>query len=305
MIFEHESKEISHYGTGKGLKYLSENNEATIKFMEFFEFPNEKYSASDVAAMFNRKYREASGKLCARVPYHKGGFEVTGLPDGVEFKKPTSYGANTIQAIMKNSENIKFFIVENQASDREETLQLTSKHSQALTKIVDSDKIGRILSGETSIKKDDLEVADPDLSASDFQVLMTDLHSHFEKDAMSALIANYQSSFRHKGYILPVYTETEDPYWLFYHPGTATEIESLSPEDSISGYWLDKATSNLEFKLLHKKTSIKALNVICFDGNLGSLRLKKHLLLCNRTTIVLPVDFDTSIVKCLEHQGFS
>ncbi|XP_028397528.1 general transcription factor II-I repeat domain-containing protein 1-like [Dendronephthya gigantea] len=152
MIFEHESKEISHYGTGKGLKYLSENNEATIKFMEFFECPNEKYSASDVAAMFNRKYREASGKLCARVPYHKGGFEVTGLPDGVEFKKPTSYGANTIQAIMKNSENIKFFIVENQASDREETLQLTSKHSQALTKIVDSDKIGRILSGETSIK---------------------------------------------------------------------------------------------------------------------------------------------------------
>ena len=161
------------------------------------------------------------------------------------------------------------------------------------------------MSGKLSIKEEDLDVANLDLSANDFQILVTDLRSHFEKDAMSALIANYQSSLSHKGYILPVYTETEDPYWLFYYPGTAMEIETLLPQDDISGYWLDKTTSKLEFKLLHKKTSIKALNVVSLDSNLGSVRLKKNLVLCNDTTIVLPMDFDSSILRCLKKQGFS
>ena len=63
---------------------------------------------------------EATGQPSARVPYNQGGFQVTGLPDGVEFIKPTGYGSNTIQAIMKNSENIKFSIVPNQISDRDQ-----------------------------------------------------------------------------------------------------------------------------------------------------------------------------------------
>lgn len=57
---------------------------------------------------------EASGKPFARVPYLRGGFEVTGLPDGIPFKKPTAYGTKTIQELMKNAEKIQFKIAEKQ-----------------------------------------------------------------------------------------------------------------------------------------------------------------------------------------------
>ena len=83
---------------------------------------------------------------------------MTGLPDGVGFKKPNAYGTNTIQVIMKNSENIKFSTVQRQIGDCEATV--TARYFQA-GEIIDSDK-------QISIKEENLEVANLDLSASDF-----------------------------------------------------------------------------------------------------------------------------------------
>lgn len=253
---------------------------------------------------------EASGKPFARVPYLRGGFEVTGLPDGIPFKKPTAYGTKTIQELMKNAEKIQFKIAEKQVgftSSRQELI--TAKQTayyRVLGKIIDSDKIPGCLSRDVLITEQDLEVSNLDLLASEFHVLVTDLNDHFEKDAMISLIANYQSGLTHKGYHLPVYTDTEEPYWLFYHPGSSSEIEKLLPEDRIWGYWLDKTSTKMEYKLLlsNEKACITALNVVCCDGELGSLRLKQNISVCDGATIVVPVDFDSSILTCLDEQGF-
>ena len=249
---------------------------------------------------------EASGKPLARVPYLHGGFEVTGLPEGVPFKKPTAYGSNTIQAIMKNAEKIKFNIVPKEVgltpSRGQETLTEAAKE-RLLKKIMDDHKIAGCLSRKTRIFEQDLEVINLDLLANEFRLLVTDLSDHFEKDAMLSLISNYQSSLTHQGYVLPVYTDTEEPYWLFYFPGGSCEMESLHSQDKIWGYWLDK-TSNLEYRLLLNRSSIVALNVVCYDGELGSLRLKTNISLCDGVSIVLPSDFNASILRCLKEQGF-
>ena len=250
---------------------------------------------------------EASGKPLARVPYLHGGFEVTGLPEGVSFKKPTAYGSNTIQAIMKNAEKIKFNIAPKEVglapSRGQETLTEAAKQKLS-KKILDNDKIAGCLSREKRIFEQDLQVTNLDLLANEFRLLVTDLSDHFEKDAILSLISNYQSSLTHQGYVLPVYTDTEEPYWLFYFPGGSCEMESLHSQDKIWGCWLDKTSSNLEYRLLLNRSSIVALNVVCYDGELGSLRFKTNISLCDGVSIVLPSDFHASILKCLKEQGF-
>lgn len=224
--------------------------------------------------------------------YARGGFEVTGLPDGIAFKKPTGYGLKQIQEIMKNAEKIKFKIIE----EKEE-------YSRVLHKIIDEDKIAACLSKHALVTEQDMEVSDLDLLTSEYHILVTDLKDHFEKDAMTSLIANYQCCLTHKGYVLPVYTDTSEPYWLFYYPGTSSEIEGFIPEDKIRGYWLNKS-SDLEYKVLASKTSITALNVVCLNGELGTLRLKRNISIQEGSTISIPIEFNSSVLTCLEEQGF-
>ena len=251
---------------------------------------------------------EASGKVSAHVPYLKGDFEVTGLPDGVSFKKPTAYGSNTIQDIMKNADKIKFKMIEPKQLQLATPIVDAGKqatHSRILEKIIDGDKVARVLSGDEQILEQDLEVLNLDLLAREFHVLISDLNRCFEKDAFLALIANYQSGLSHEGYVLPLYTESEEAFWLFYFPGSSCKIEKLHPEDKIWGYWLDKTSTELEYKLLHdKKACINALNVVTFNGEVGSLRLKHSIPLHNGATIALPLDFKLSILRCLNEQGF-
>lgn len=52
---------------------------------------------------------DACGKPC-KVPYLKGGFEVHGLPEGIPFKKPYSYGRIQLKQIMQHANNIHFTI---------------------------------------------------------------------------------------------------------------------------------------------------------------------------------------------------
>ena len=250
---------------------------------------------------------EASGKPLARVPYLHGGLEVTGLPEGVSFKKPMAYGSNTIQAIMKNAEKIKFNITPKDVglapSQGQETITQAAKQ-KLFKKILDNKKIAGCLSRENRIFEQDLQVTNLDLLANEFRLLVTDLSDHFEKYAILSLISNYQSSLTHQGYVLPVYTDTEEPYWLFYFPGGSCEMESLHSQDMIWEYWLDKTSSNLEYRLLLNRSSIVALNVVCYDGELGSLMFKTIISLCDGASIVLPSDFHASILKCLKEQGF-
>lgn len=252
---------------------------------------------------------EACGKP-SHVPYAKGGFEVTGLPEGVAFRKPSGYGLKQIRDIMKNAENVKFTLKEEEPEfDSLGQLPSTIKETsyfQILQKIVDMEKITACLSKHELIAEKDLEV-DIDLMESEFNLLTTELSNHFETDAMTALVANYKISKAHRGYVLPVYTDTEEPYWLFYYPGTSAKIEGLHPEDKISGHWFDKTHQKLQYELLVEKreTFITALNLVCPQNKeLGSLRLKRSITVEKSATINVSLDFDTSILACLKRQGF-
>ena len=237
---------------------------------------------------------------------------MTGLPEGVAFKKPTSYGANTIQAIMHNADTIKFSIVRKQmVLGKPETTDPAehAMHGRVLARIIEEKKIGAILSRDMVISEQDLEVT-VDLLPSEFRTLVTDLNHCFQRDAMISLISNYQSGLSHKGYTLPIYTDAEEDYWLFYFPGSSCDIEKLHSHDEIRGYWLDKSQktsseSELKYKLLgDKEASIRALNVVCWDGELGSLRFKNNHPLSDGATVILPTQFHSSVLRCLNEQGF-
>lgn len=259
--------------------------------------------------IFNNLTGEACGKPSLRVPYQKGGFKVTGLPDGLTVRKPSTYGPKQINMIMKGAENITFHLLENESPlVHTEVSDKYANHEMVLSKVIGKEKIAACLTKHQLIVEDDLEVVSLDLLASDFIILTTELSHCFEKDAMTSLVSNYKSTLAHHGYILPVYTDSDEPYWLFYHPGKSVEIEGIQPEDKVWGYWLDKTPQKLQYKLLvqNKTTSIVALNLIFYhDKELGSLRLRKSIPVKNGTEITLPSDFDKSILECLTKQGFT
>lgn len=237
------------------------------------------------------------------MPYQKGGFKVTGLPDGLTVRKPSTYGPKQINEIMKAAENITFHLLENKSPlVHSEVSNEYANHESVLSKVIGKEKIAACLTKHQLIVEDDLEVVSLDLLASEFNILTTELSHCFEKDAMTSLVSNYKSTMTHRGYILPAYTDSDEPYWLFFHAGKSVEIEGLQPEDTIWGYWLDKIPQKLQYKLLvpNKKTSIVALNLICHQNKeLGSLRLRKSIPIKNGVEITLPSDFDQSIQECL------
>ncbi|XP_028416465.1 uncharacterized protein LOC114540547 [Dendronephthya gigantea] len=303
---------LQQFGTEKGLKFLQENEKISVKFVEYLDSPKKvevNYKVCDVVKLFNQKYSEVCGKPC-RVPYAKGGFTVTGLPEGIVFKKPGQYGMKQISHIMKNADNIKFVLnvvptnkipVCDHVTETER-----ATYRSVLKKIIDDDSvISSCLLKNILIKESDLNVIDIDLSKSEFSLVTTKLKELFDADALAALVANYKSGEAHQGYILPVYTDTDEPYWLFYYPGSADGIELLSTEDKIFGYWLDKTKkefTNTTYKLLNEKTCIVGLNVISDqDKGPGTLRLKRAIL---NGQISIPSSFDTSVLECLAKQDF-
>lgn len=90
------------------------------------------------------------GKIC-RVPYLKGGFEVIGMPEGIEFKKPYNYGAHQIKKIMEAANDISLFI-----QDPEELIESNTSSSSTVTSNANMESIKRLLeriTGSESSKK--------------------------------------------------------------------------------------------------------------------------------------------------------
>lgn len=253
------------------------------------------------------------GEACGKphqVPYSKGGFEVIGLPEGIAFKKPGQYGLKQVRQIMEQAENIKFVITDHGQATNDHALEwrLNEKERETyiavLKKIVDDEKVASCILKNELIEESDLEVTNLDLSKIEFNMLTMKLSHLFHTDAQTTLIANYESSKVHNGFILPTYTETDEPetYWLFYHPGSAEAIEDLTVEEKIWGYWLDKTNGALTYHLMKNKTFIVGLNLICYqEKELCSIRLKKNI---SDGQITIPSSFDKAILECLAKQGF-
>lgn len=210
---------------------------------------------------------------------------------------------------MEHADNIQFMITETTQVDNEcrfwQSLSEDDRkvYRNILCKIVSDEKVSLCILKNELIMEHDMEIVNLDLSKKEFDTLMTKLKHVFDKDALTTLTANYEHSKADNGYILPVYTDTEDPYWLFYHPGSGDAIEALSTEDKIWGYWLNKTNEKLTYNLMkNPKTFVIGLNLICLqEKELGSLRYKSGIV---NTKITIPSSFDNCILQCLAEQDF-
>lgn len=90
------------------------------------------------------------------MPYLKGGFTVSGLPDGIPFKKPSSYGKDQVDAIMKFQDNIKFHV--EPRGDSFSNSRDDGVLQGVLRKIIEENLVIEVISGRRSIKESDLEV---------------------------------------------------------------------------------------------------------------------------------------------------
>ena len=210
---------------------------------------------------------DAVGIPGCRVPYIKGGFTVTGLPKDIQVKKPSSYGVDQIKAIMAHQENIVFCLT---PKDNSCNAQVTNSNSivisedarKALCKVVDEDRVDEVVAGKAILEESDVEVTDIQLSEYEFQLLTSECKKHFTEDAWKSLNGNFESCRDHEGYVLPVYTESKDPYWLFYYPAKNSELQNLEPGTKISGYWLN-LMEQFKYELLYSKNrmSIDAVSI--------------------------------------------
>ena len=248
---------------------------------------------------------EACGKSSLRVPYKKGGFEVSGLPNGVNFKRPSAYGSKQIKEIMKSADNITFKILPLEVSAPAGS-DINGKHvmyERVLSKVVGKEKAAACLSKQEIIVEEELEVLDVDILSSEFLTLETELKNCFDADAFTALKSNYETCRNHCGYILPVYPDSDEAYWLFFYPGSAENIENLQVHDKVLGYWLDKTSNELCYKLLlgRRKVYIVGLNLVSNNPDeLGSLRLKTTLDAKDGAQITIPQEFDEAIKECIK-----
>ena len=146
---------------------------------------------------------------------------MTGLPDRIVFKNPLNYGSSQINKIMKHQEDISF----------------------------DENLVAEFLAGKLLIEEKQLEVTDL-LNKQEFQFLTQKCLKFFTKDGWKSPKANDECACEHEGHILPVYTESKEPYWLFYYPGKILDLHGMQEKTKIWGYWLDQTMEKLIYELI-------------------------------------------------------
>lgn len=263
---------------------------------------------------------DACGIPGSRVPYKNGNFTVTGLPEGIPFKKPLNYGTNQLNQIMNHQDDICFHLTPNANvnnsnedappnGDKDDSS--SSDVYKVLSKVVDEDLVNDILAGKCLIEETELEVTDLQLNEREFQFLAEKCLKYFTEEGWQSMKANYESACEHKGYILPVYTESKDPYWLFYYPDKISNLQNMEPETKVWGYWLNKTKKHLTYELILCKNtmSIDAVNIIGkasqeIDSH-EPLFLRKEVLLKRKSLVIVPEFFHNHIIACLKEYGFA
>jgi hypothetical protein len=177
-----------------------------------------------------------------------------------------------------------------------------------LSKIIDKCKVEDVVSGKYIVQEEDLEVKDLNLTENEFETLKDLGNKSFSKDAFQSLASNYEVCSKHEGYIFPAYTDSDDPYWLFYYPYKLSQLGNLQNGSMISGYWLNKTKNEHSYKLLlsNEETSIQSVSIVKCDGNepTSHLFLRQKILLQQNAVVTVPLEFHDSIVSCLKTHGF-
>jgi len=224
----------------------------------------------------------------SRVPYSKGGFSVTGLPEGVPFRKPSGYGTKQLKKIMEaGKDQIKFHLnlqpekqgVTDISADigqldqpnETDVQNISSVLLQVLSKIVGAEVAENALKDHTFlIEEHHLEIVNFSLTHEDTLLLLGHGRPYFDDDAWVALGDNLKVFLSHdndKGVVVPCFNESDEPYWLFYTTDKLSCLSRITPNKRFTGYWLDKTSNG--YILLHDNLCIvKGKNIIKCDNGI-------------------------------------
>ena len=210
---------------------------------------------------------EATGKTC-RVPYLKGGFDVVGMPDGIEFKKPFNYGTHQLRKIMESSNEITFVIKDFEElhetslfSPLDKTVTMGQVRS-LLEKIVGIDSAKKALQNKgDKILEEDVEVVNLTLTDEEKALLYTCGFEYFSPDAWLAVGHNMQHSTYANDLVLPTYTESEEKFWLFLVNEKPSKISNAVFSTKIKGRWLDLNTND-EYNIIDRVDTIVGKNIV-------------------------------------------
>jgi hypothetical protein len=269
---------------------------------------------------------EAVGKT-SRVPYLKGDFTVLNMPDGIDFRRPYSYGLKQIQTIMEAKDKIKFVVnLENLSSsspdlasnsqDDLEGLQqntITLSNTEALSlleKVTDKSVAEKVLAAANGkIEEEDIDVINLNLTQEErLRLQGSQCLNLFTKDALMSFKQNMAHN-QEDGVILPVFNDAprgDEPFLLFYATSSAKKVAKLKGDESVDGYWLDLMTGeqvDKKYKLLtNHPDRITGKNII--ESDAGFLYFSMTLELKRGTTFNMPHHFNDTVTSVLCRNGF-
>lgn len=122
IMVQKGTHKAKYFGSPMGETFLEEKNKLSVveKFQAYVtcheddeeQLPRRNISVKVIQDLFNAKYAHASQTPQARMPYKlvNRGVTLTGLPDGVPFKKPILYGPKQRRAIWQARDSIKCVI---------------------------------------------------------------------------------------------------------------------------------------------------------------------------------------------------
>ena len=225
------------------------------------------------------------------MPYMSGNFHVVGLPGNVKLKKPRHYGANEIRMIMAQKDSITFVI--NPATAQEASVV----PNELLVEVFGSRNFL-----ERKISKEDVDTMNINLlsNVTLFEEMLFDCANLFEPDALEEIklkLNSYISSA--EGVVVPIYCQedVEDVFWLFFYPGSVTDLKAKGAEDKVAGNWLD-LESNSRYKVVNKD-DIVGKNIIKDDQ-----KLMFSFLQSDNQWFELHPSFKKKIEDVLSKQGF-
>lgn len=248
------------------------------------------------------------------MPYLKKGFSVLNLPEGIEFRKPFTYGPKQLRQIMEAKDSISFILSKQPTEDanvpacdihdvldRNEALRV-------LSQVASLNVAKHALAGTKKVGEEDIEVVNLELQQEDRLILQGCCSTYFTEDAEAAIAHNI-IHVKDCGTIVPVFNNApsgDEPFWLFYTTSSARKVAQVKPDEAIRGYWLnlipEVTSTNRSYEiLLNHPDAIKGINLI--KAGMGIVYFVTNLDLQRGTHFAMPDHFYKAIKSALHAHG--
>lgn len=149
---------------------------------------------------------------------------------------------------------------------QQDTCSTVVCQKHVLAKIVGDNEANNAMESQCKLTEEKVEVMDLMLNQNERLILYCCCRRFFDIDAWCAVGKNLKHEFASTKIILPVYTATDEPYWLFYFLGKLEVVCKANPGTKLTGYWFDLSDKGTtKYTLLSEKSCILGKNVVKTD----------------------------------------